>query len=132
VVANFIRAALAGRAPQLEGEELDERDYVHVSDAAAATMTALRAKAEGIFNVATGIGTTTVEVANLIVWLTGGAPAPVLRPGHDPDRRRTGLVLDVDRARAELGFTPQHSLPEGLTEEIGWFRTQLRSNLRAA
>jgi dTDP-glucose 4,6-dehydratase len=38
------------------------------------------------------------------------------RPGHD---RR--YAMDITRIRRELGWTPRHSLTEGLRETVEWY-----------
>jgi len=131
-IPTFIRAALVGQAPTVAGEGLDERDYIHVADAVEATMSALRRHADGVYNVGTGIGTTTIELANLVVWLTGGPTAAVRRVDPDNESGRASLVLDTSRMRSELGCEPRHALPDGLKDEIGWFRAQFGSDLKTA
>ena len=123
VVPTFIRAALAGQPPQIDGEGLDERDYVHVADAVDATMKAIRRGADGVYNIGTGIGTTTLELAQLVVWISGGRAAPVRRAARDHRYDRTSVVLDIALAGSELGFAPRRLLPEGLAAEIGWFKS---------
>lgn len=131
-IPNLIRAALAGHAPVLESDGLDEElDYVHIADAVDATMAALWRSADGVYNIGTGIGTTRVELANLIVWLTDCPEAPV-RSGGDGVITRMSLVLDTSRARSDLSFEPQRTLPEGLKEEVGWFKAAFRSDLKSA
>jgi len=125
VVPTFIRAALSGQPPQIDGEGLDEHDYVHVADAVDATMNAVRHGADGVYNIGTGIGTTTLELAQLVVWISGGTAAPVRRAAPEHRRDRTSVVLDVAHASSDLGFAPRHSLAEGLATEIGWFKTAL-------
>jgi len=131
-IPNLIHAALAGRGPLLEADGLDEEhDYIHIADAVDATMAALRRRADGIYNIGTGIGTTKAELANLIVWLTDCSAAPV-RSGRDGVMSRTSLVLDTSRARSDLSFEPRRTLPEGLKEEVGWFKAMFRSDLKSA
>src|SRR5207247_8155137 len=102
-VPSLIRAALAGRGPVLEDDGVDEHDYVHVTDAVDATLSALRRRADGTYNVGTGVGTTTAELANLVVWLTGCSETPIRRAGGDHTTRGSA-VLDTSRAQTELGF----------------------------
>jgi nucleoside-diphosphate-sugar epimerase len=126
-VPTFIRAALSGQPPQIDGEGLDERDYVHVADAVDATMNAIRREADGVYNIGTGIGTTTIELAQLVVWISGGSAAPVRRVAPESGHDRTSVVLDIALAASELGFVPRRSLPDGLAAEIGWFKTDART-----
>jgi UDP-glucose 4-epimerase len=130
-VPNLIRAALAGRGPVLEDDGLDQHDYVHVADAVDATISALRRRADGIYNVGTGVGTTMAELADLVVWLTGCSERPIRRPRED-HRTRSSVVLDTSRAHLDLAFEARHALPDGLKEEIGWFKAVFRSTLTNA
>ena len=129
-VANLIRAALAGRAV-VEDDELDEHDYLHVADAVDATVSALRLRADGIYNVGTGIGTTMAELANLVWWLTGCSGAPI-RGAREWYLPRRSVVLDTSRAHSDLAFRARHALPDGLKEEIGWFKAAFGSDLKSA
>jgi UDP-glucose 4-epimerase len=121
-IPTYIRAALAGQPPIVDGEGFDEHDYVHVADAVDATMSALRRRADGVYNIGSGIGTTTLELVQLIVWISGGSAAPVrgLPTGRQPDR--TSVVLDIAHAASELGYSPRHALSDGIAEEVGWFK----------
>ena len=81
------------------------RDYIHVSDLAAAHLLALdySEKGSGVFNLANGVGFTNREVIESARRVTGD-PIPVSegprRPG-DPAE----LVASNERARAELGWS---------------------------
>jgi len=130
-VPNLIRAALAGRGPVLEDDGVDEHDYVHVTDAVDATLSALRRRADGTYNVGTGVGTTTAELANLVVWLTGCSETAIRGAGADHPTRGS-VVLDTSRAHLDLAFQARHALADGLKEEVGWFRAMFRSNLKTA
>lgn len=57
-VANFIRAALRGEPPLIDGEGLDVRDHVYVVDVVDATLRGLAAARQGahVYNVGTGVG----------------------------------------------------------------------------
>jgi nucleoside-diphosphate-sugar epimerase len=122
LIPTFIRAALSGRPPFIDGEGFDERDYVHVADAIDATMNALCRRADGVYNIGSGIGTTTFELAQLIVWISGGSAAPIRRAATGADQDRTSVVLDIARAASELGFSARRALSDGLAEEVGWFK----------
>jgi UDP-glucose 4-epimerase len=83
------------------------RDYIHVSDLAAAHLRALSTMEPGthrIFNLGNGTGFSNRQVVDAVREVTGH-PIPVeiapRRPG-DP----AALVASSDKARAELGWTP--------------------------
>lgn len=84
------------------------RDYIHVTDLAAAHVAALRRLLDGhgtdVFNLGTGTGYSVKQVLDAIARVTGQTIPPVAgdrRPG-DP----AILVADAARARAALGFDP--------------------------
>jgi UDP-arabinose 4-epimerase len=121
------RAALAtlGAAPPLEifGNDWPTpdgtaiRDYIHVTDLAAAHVAAMRVLQSGAppaaCNLGTGHGTSVAEV--LAAFAAAGAPVPhrfvARRPG-DASR----LVADPSLARQVLGWSTTHS---GLANIVG-------------
>jgi len=126
-IPNVIRAALAGERPPVRGDGLDEHDYVHVADVADATLTAIQRRANGTYNVATGIGTATGDLARLVYRLAGATAAPVFDASAEPRGPRTRLVCDTDLSQTELGFKARRSMAPGISEEIGWFRCRTGS-----
>jgi UDP-glucose 4-epimerase len=126
-IPNFIRAALAGEPPLVAGDGLDERDYVHVADVAQATMRALERRADGTFNIGSGRGTRTIDLARLVLQLTGAKVDPLFRPSRLADHGPVRMFCDTARAREVLGFVAHDELSAGISEEIGWFRSQLAS-----
>ncbi|WP_050929461.1 UDP-glucose 4-epimerase GalE [Aestuariivita boseongensis] len=87
------------------------RDYIHVSDLAAAHVAALRhlqaGKSSAAFNVGTGQGHSILEIAAAIKAVFGkDLPwnAAARRAGDPPT-----LVADTRRAAQELGFKATHS-----------------------
>ncbi|HUH84286.1 MAG TPA: UDP-glucose 4-epimerase GalE, partial [Stellaceae bacterium] len=115
----LILDAALGRRPQIDIFGTDYptpdgsavRDYIHVTDLAAAHVLALRYLEAGgapiALNLATGQGHSVREVIAAAERITG-RPIPrresARRPG-DP----AALVADPGRARAVLGWTPRHS-----------------------
>ena len=122
-IPNFIRAALAGQPPVVNGAGTDEHDYVHVCDVTDATLQALRRRASGTYNIGTGIGTRTLDLCDLVLRLAGAETCPVFHR-TDIAAEPLGVVCATERASADLGFVARRQLPEGITEEIGWFRSE--------
>lgn len=126
------RALSRGERPQVFGADYPTpdgtciRDYVHVSDIAAAHLAAVRALDSGapsaVYNIGRGEGSSVLEVLDVIGRVTDrqvGYDVVERRPG-DPAR----IVAAADRIRDGLGFQARHGLPEMVRS--AWAGWQLR------
>ena len=106
-VASIFRSALErGEAPRVLEDGRQRRDFVHVTDVAAANVLALTTDppADGLtaVNVCSGEPHTIGDLAGALAAATGG-PEPVVVGGARPGDVRH-VVADPARARALLGF----------------------------
>src|SRR5258708_39856187 len=87
------------------------RDYIHVTDLAAAHVLALKLLLQGhsggAFNLGTGKGFSVREILGAIHAETGREVPHVVKPRRAGDP--TYLVADPSAARATLNFKPAHS-----------------------
>jgi UDP-glucose 4-epimerase len=87
------------------------RDYIHVTDLAAAHVAALKLLMQGhqggAFNLGTGKGFSVREILTAIAAETGREVPHVIKPRRAGDP--TYLVADPSAARDVLKFVPQHS-----------------------
>jgi UDP-glucose 4-epimerase len=120
VVAIFLDRLLAGAAPTINGDGLQTRDYVHVSDVVAANLAAVGRPGFHVYNVGTGRETTVVEVYRTLAAALGTDRAAVHGPPRPGEQRRSSI--DPARARRELGIAPPLPLDEGLRRTAAWFR----------
>jgi UDP-glucose 4-epimerase len=123
VIARFFDAAFAGRPIQIHGDGEQTRDYTFVDDAVDATLlAAIRPRAEGeVFNVGTGIETSVNDLADRIGRAVG-VPIDIDhidRRDIDNIRRR---VVNIEKARRMLRWSPQVTLSEGLSRTAAWMR----------
>lgn len=93
------------------------RDYVHVVDLAQAHVQALGALESGAiegeaFNLGNGEGFSVRQVVDVVARVTGKRPATIEAPRRDGDP--AVLVASSERARRQLGWSPEH----GTLEEI--------------
>ena len=120
-IGNFVRDAVAGRELTIHGDGLDVRDLVYVGDAAEAIVLALEARAQGVFNIGSGRGFSIGEIAAAVRTASGGTArivhGPRVKPRHD-------FILDVDRARAELGWEPATGLEDGIRAQVAWWKQE--------
>ncbi len=124
-IPNFIRRILAGESPIINGTGDDVRDYVQVLDAVDATLLAIAHDTSGVqvYNVGTGRGHSTREIAEKIIRLAGKRVKPIHKPAQGTSSQ---LVCDISRARSVLGYEPKVTLDEGLYDEIRYFAENTR------
>lgn len=105
----------------VHGDGTQARDFVYIGDAVRAFLrVAERGPADGrAYNVATGTGTSTAELAREVVRLRGGTAritfSGTTRPG-DPER----WIGSPARLRS-LGWEPGCTLRDGLRSTAEWF-----------
>jgi len=103
------------------------RDYIHVTDLAAAHLLALSTMEPGshrVYNLGNGTGFSNKQVVDAVREVTGH-PVPTEtapRRGGDP----AALVASSDKARAELGWTPGRQRLTGIIADAWEFN---RANL---
>jgi UDP-glucose 4-epimerase len=120
VVAIFTGALLAGERPRVFGDGLQTRDYVSVRDVVAAFLAAGDSRAEGAFNVGTGIETNVIELGAIIADACGTEFEPEHAPPRPGEVQR--IAIDSSLAEAELGWTASTSLREGLEATVSALR----------
>ena len=120
-VASIFRSALErGEAPRVLEDGGQARDFVHVTDVAAANLAALDAVAAGRVqagastpcNVASGVAHTVGEMARALSAAFGGPPAEVVGGYRLGDVRH--VVASAERAREVLGFHAAVAFDEGM------------------
>ena len=125
VAAIFSSRLLNGRAPIVFEDGRQSRDFVHVSDVAAAVLAALEpGAADGEpLNVAAQSPVSVLDVAAIL--------ARVLEIDIEPEIRheyRAGDIRhcfgDASRARALLGWEPSVPFEDGMRELAAWLVTQ--------
>jgi dTDP-glucose 4,6-dehydratase len=125
VVSNFVAQALAGENLTVYGDGLQTRSLCYVDDLVAGLVAMLLSDHPGPVNLGNPSELTVLDLAALVLRLTGSSSRIEYRPAPeaDPLKRRP----DITRAAQLLGWAPIVSLEDGLLETIAWQR-----NLRAA
>ena len=117
-VAAIFRSELeAGRPPRVFEDGRQRRDFVHVSDVAAANLLALDAEQGGwrAYNVASGAPHTVGEMATVLSQrISADLPPTVTGEFRLGDVRH--VLCSPDRIRAELGFAARVGFEQGMTE----------------
>jgi UDP-glucose 4-epimerase len=120
VTPTFVYRALKGMALPVENGGIATRDFIYVDDIVRGLMLcATIGKPSEVYNLASGVETSILELAELINRLAK-SPTPIdLRPKRDWDRsgRRLGSTVKAER---ELRFRAEVPLADGLERTIAW------------
>ncbi len=122
VIPLFVTNLLDGKRVPLYGDGRNVRDWLHVSDHCRGIELALRKGRPGqIYNIGGGTELTNEELTDLLIKATGSSWDMVDRV---PDRKGHDLrySLDCSKAAAELGYTAQVDLEQGLADAVAWYR----------
>jgi UDP-glucose 4-epimerase len=122
VIALFIAAMTAGRAPTIFGDGQQARDFVYVENVVQAMLRAATAGgASGkVYNIGNGGSTTVLQLVDDLNGLLGSSIRPTFAPPRAGDVRLS--QADITRARADLGYDPQVSFREGLARTLAAHR----------
>ena len=121
-VASIFRSALEqGRAPQVFEDGGQRRDFVHVTDVAAANLAALEAlddggppSGTGVYNVGSGEQRTILDLAAALAQALDG-PAPVVTGEYRLGDVRH-VTADTTSIRRGLGWVPAVPFRDGVAE----------------
>jgi UDP-glucose 4-epimerase len=127
VLNAFFTALHDGQPLVIYGDGTASRDYVHVSDIAAALQLALESPdiAGGtVLHAASGTETTLTALADLCREAAGRPGHPVeYRPGRPGEVGRNFARYDL--ARELLGYSPTVRLEDGIPRLWNWFGTEV-------
>jgi UDP-glucose 4-epimerase len=121
VIMKMLDAIDRGEPLKVFGDGTQAYDFVHVADCAAANVCAMQASTiDEYYNVGTGRRTTILELARLLLEITGSDQEIEFEPGGLTFvRNRIG---SPDKARKDLGFEARVDLRQGLVQLIEWRR----------
>jgi nucleoside-diphosphate-sugar epimerase len=125
VTPTFIYRALKKLPLKVENQGLASRDFIYVEDIARGLMRcATDGKPGDVYNVASGVETSILELATLINQLTGNPAAIEFLPARPWDRsgKRFG---STEKAKREIGFETCVLLSDGLSKTVEWTRQNL-------
>lgn len=125
VTPTFVYRALKGQTLTVENRGIATRDFIFVDDIVRGLMLcAITGKAGEVYNLASGVETSILELATLINRLVD-KPVPIeFLPERDWDRsgKRFG---SVQKSRQQLGFQAQTDISDGLSHTLLWTKNNL-------
>jgi nucleoside-diphosphate-sugar epimerase len=125
VTPTFVYRALKEMPLTVENGGVATRDFIYVEDIVRGLIACAEAGKPGdVYNLASGVETSILELAKLVNDLTGN-PAPLdFRPPREWDHsgKRFG---STEKAKRMLGFEARTVLHKGLERTIAWTREYL-------
>jgi UDP-glucose 4-epimerase len=114
VISKFITLAKENKDIVLAGDGSQVRDFIFIDDIVAANIKAMQYtnKEFEVFNIASGVGITIKELAELIIRLTNSKSKIVFTAKHKGDINYS--VADISKAKEKLGWEPKVTLEQGL------------------
>ena len=125
VISRFVKAALAGKNPVVNGDGEQSRDFTYVENAVDANLRAC--EAPGAVGMAFNVGTGERHSLNDLLYALSKIVGRPLEAEYGSVR--AGDVrhsqADIGRARQHLGYNPLVSFQEGLERTVKWYANKL-------
>jgi UDP-glucose 4-epimerase len=124
VLVRWMERIAQGEPPMIHGDGSQTMDFVFTTDIARANVLAAEADAtDEVYNVASGVSTSLVDLASSLTRAMGSD----LKPEHGPERALPSVPARkaaIDKAARELGFTAEVDLDEGMRRLVAWWRSE--------
>ena len=131
VVSIFVSRLLERQPLMVYGDGRQTRDYVFVKDVARANVLASTVRTSAgsdidapAFNIATSRQRSVLELATSVGEVMQQKPTLEFAPPRAGELFRS--ALDVSKAKAVLGWSPQYAFDDGLRELVDWFRKEAK------
>jgi dTDP-glucose 4,6-dehydratase len=123
VVSNFIAQALRGDPLTIYGDGSQTRSLCYVDDEIAGLVALMDSPLTGPVNIGNPDERTVLELARLVLEVTGSRSTMEYRdlPTDDPTRR----CPDITLAREQLGWAPSTELRDGLARTVAYLAPQV-------
>ena len=117
VIKLFLQRIQQKKSPKINGDGLQTRDFVHIDDVVKANVLAMDSDINHRFlNVGSGLPTSVLDLANLIIEVSGLSLEPIHGPELSGDVKAT--QSDIELIRKLLNWEPKMKLDDWLTKII--------------
>ena len=117
VITEFVKKIVQSLPPVINGDGFQVRDFVFVEDIANANLIAMKGNVNhGFFNIGSGIATSILELANLMIRLSGLAMKPLYNKMLEGDIKNS--QADISLAKQLLNWEPETKLEDWLSKTL--------------
>lgn len=124
VIPLFMKAAMDGTSPKINGDGSNSRDFTFVQNALQANIKAMldteNLSKHEVVNIAVGDRTNLVELWDTIASVAGTNVQPTFGPPRAGDIPHS--LASIEKARRLFGYDPQFRLKEGISVTFEWFK----------
>lgn len=127
VIPKFIKQLMNGERPTINGDGRQSRDFTYIENVVEANLKACKAGHEAAgqaYNIAYGGREYLIDIYYALTSALGSDIEPIFGPERAGDIRHSNA--DISKARAMLGYEPEHSFEDGIKLAIEWYRENLR------
>lgn len=127
VLVRWMESIDRGEPPMIFGDGSQTMDFVYIEDIARANLAAATSPAtDAVLNVASGVETSLLQLAQNLLDVMGSA----LSPRFGPERKVNAVsrrLADTRLAGELLGFRTRIGLREGLERLVEWWRAERKA-----
>jgi UDP-glucose 4-epimerase len=125
VLVRWMERIVAGQPPLILGTGHQTMDFVYMTDIARANLLAARSNVtDAVFNVASGVETSLLELAEMLLKVMGREDLSVEFGPERAVNKVSRRLADTSLAREQLGFEAEVSMEEGLTLLVEWWKNE--------
>jgi UDP-glucose 4-epimerase len=125
VLVRWMERISAGQPPLILGTGHQTMDFVYMTDIARANLLAAEADVtDEVFNVASGVETSLLELAEMLLNVMGRSDLSVEFGPERTVNKVSRRLADTAAAREKLGFEAEVSIEEGLARLVEWWQAE--------
>lgn len=125
VIPNFVSKALQGDDLVITGDGSETRDFTYVEDTVDLLINLAQSpyRDSEIFNAGSGVETTVLELAEIIIDITQSKSKIVFNEARSWDHVKH-RKSDIRKSEKLLGYKPCHDLKTNIAKTIDWLRAK--------
>jgi UDP-N-acetylglucosamine 4-epimerase len=128
VIPLFMKAAMEGTSPKINGDGTNSRDFTFVQNALQANIKAMldteSLTKHEVVNIAVGDRTNLVELWDAIATAAGTEVQPRFGPPRAGDIPHS--LASIEKAKKLFGYDPHYRLREGIKITFDWFSEEYK------
>lgn len=127
VIPKFVKSLLEDKAPTINGDGKQSRDFTYIENVIEANLKAMLAPKEAAgeaFNIAYGDQIYLIDLYYEMCRLLGKDIEPIYGPDRAGDIKHS--KADISKARELLGYDPDWSFERGFKDAVEWYKENLK------